>query len=105
MNDFGNLFTNKFDAQIHKLLGDTVVVTHPTLGNKTIQCVFLKNSDEEELNSRVDDYHPIIRILDSDFAFFEDRSATVSYNGEIFGIYDEYPIEKLRHEIVLQDIR
>ena len=105
MNDFGNQFATKFDSIVFDCLGDTVNVTHPTLGSKNIQAEFDRGRIDDDNSGYVDEYFPTLLIKDSDWDWFSDREAVIAYNGENYTIFDDEPTDKLLHRIFLRDSR
>jgi hypothetical protein len=105
MNDFGNMFATKFDNIVFDALGDTVTVNHPVLGTFIIQAQLTRARDAQELNDQIDDYFPSMIIMDKHYHLFEDRTATIEYNGEVRKVQSDEPYSKLNHKIIFKDDR
>ena len=105
MNDFGNEFASIYDPLVFDCLGDTVSLSHPTLGSKTIQCEFDRGRIDDHNSHYVDEYFPTVLIKDADYDWFKDRTVTLTYNGELYDVFDDEPTGKLLHRIFLRDDR
>lgn len=106
MADFGNLFASRFDSSIFRILGDSVDVSHPTLGDISIQAAFYQQTLRTEiLEDRVNDYAPHMDIRRDHLYLFEDTLATVTYNGLVYEVYDIEPVSKLIDRIIFKDMR
>jgi uncharacterized protein YneR len=105
MIDFGNVFANTIDQQIFDALGDVVTVHHPVEGSVVIKASLTKARDAQGLDDQIDDYYPSMVIMDKDYYLFEDRTATIEYNGETRRVQSDEPYSKLNHKIIFKDDR